>query len=135
MPQTSSDDSGSASDEVVYPIDLLREAAAKILVNATLALEQHDLTWRMVQAYINESGPRAFNFWSPNQNQLDAQINVQPYLEKLLTPHAQRLRASYEWQIKLASTLFEAIDSVEGTDNDVAQSFQTRNSLHRNEGF
>lgn len=130
------DDRGSStSDEMSYPTDLLRQVAAKILVNATTALEQHDQAWRDAQTYINESGPRPFNFWSSYQYQLDEKINIQQELNNVLTPHAQRLRASYEWQIALATSLFAAIDLAEGTENDNALSFQNDHRFGRYKGF
>jgi hypothetical protein len=71
MPRIPAGGSGSGSNSdggMSYPIDQLRETAAKILVSASLALQEHDTTWKAVQAYINGNGPRPFNFWSPNQN-------------------------------------------------------------------
>ena len=116
--------SSSGNEDMSYPIDLLRETAAKILANASLALDEHNRNWSAVQAYINSNGPRPFNFWSPAQSQYDTEFDVRSYLENVLAPHAQRLQASYQWQIQFASTLFAAIDAVEGADNDVAQSFR-----------
>jgi hypothetical protein len=58
---------------------------------------------------------------------------VQSYLENVLAPHAQCLRASNEWQIQLATSLFDAIDLVEGADNDIAQSFQPHRGFDHNQ--
>ncbi len=41
----------------------------------------------------------------------------------LLQPYAARLRAAYNWQTDLASSLFAAVNLMENTDSDVAQAF------------
>jgi hypothetical protein len=123
--------SSSGNEEMSYPIDLLRETAAKILANANLALDEHTRNWSAVQAYINSNGPRPFNFWSPDQQSYDIQFDVRPYLENVLAPHAQRLHESYQWQIQFATALFAAIAIVEGADNDVAQSFRSSHGFGR----
>ncbi len=124
-------DSSSGSDEMSYPLDVLGETAAKILANANLALDEHTRHWSVVQAYIDSNGPRPFNVWSPTQAQYDAQLDVRPYLDNVLTPHAQRLHDSYQWQIQLATALFAAIAAVEGADTDVAQSFRPAQGFGR----
>ena len=34
-----------------------------------------------------------------------------------LNPYAARLRATYDWQLNLASALFDLLDAIEGTEN------------------
>jgi hypothetical protein len=114
-----------------YPIDLLRETAVKILLNANTALDEHTRNWSAVQAYVNSNGPRPFNFWSPTQQSYDIQFDVRPYLEHVLAPHAQRLQESYHWQIQFANTLLAAIATVEGADSDVAHSFRSTHGFGR----
>ncbi len=42
---------GSSSETLNYPIDLLTQVAARILGDATAALEQHQTLWRQVQEF------------------------------------------------------------------------------------
>ncbi|MDQ2715627.1 MAG: hypothetical protein M3Z08_12025 [Chloroflexota bacterium] len=96
--------SGSSTDGILFPVDQMREVAAKILVQADLALQRHNTLWAQVQAFLHEHDDGGD-------------------MAAVLNPHEQRMRASYNWQMHLASTLFQAIDTVEGTDNAMAQGF------------
>ncbi len=107
------DGSSSGNEEMSYPIDLLREVAAKILANASLGLDEHTTAWQKTQSYV------------------DANPALRPFMDAVLVQHEQHLRASYQWQLDLASALFAAIDTVEGADNDVAQSFRPQHGFGR----
>ncbi len=98
---------GSSNELIVYPIEHMRQTAAKILTKASYAQEQHDTTWAQIQSYVQ-------NNFEPD---------MQGPVMSLLQPYAARLRAAYDWQMNLASSLFAAVDLMENADNDVAQSF------------
>ncbi len=101
------------SDLVVYPLDHMRDTAAKILAQAGDTQAQHDTLWRQIQDY----GEQDFN---PNWGRT---------VMECLVPYAARLRATYDWQINLATALFDAIDAIEGTENATSQSFKPRPGL------
>ena len=105
--ESDSSDSGLLS----YPVDYMRTTAAKILVRAQKAMDDHDKAWNEVVTYC-ETTPSDFG------------VHV---IRAVLQPHATRLRQSYEWQLALAQSLFDALDSIEGTDDSISQSF---NSFH-----
>ena len=90
-----------------YPTDLLRQTAAKILANADAALTDHQTIWNKIQLYYLD--PR------PEQGQ---------FMIEVLDPHQKRLAAAFQWQIDLATTIFSMVDLIEGTENDIQQSFQ-----------
>ncbi len=95
------------SDLIVYPLDHMRDTAAKILAQAGDAQSRHDQLWRQIQDYIDQD-------FDPGWGRTVMEC-VQPY--------TARLRATYDWQINLATALFDAIDAIEGTDNRIDQSF------------
>jgi len=97
----------SSGESIVYPIEHMRQTAAKILAKASYAQEQHDTIWGQIQSYV-------LNAFEPD---------MQGPVMDLLQPYAARLRASYNWQIDLASSLFAAVNLMESTDSDVAQAF------------
>ncbi|MDQ2715706.1 MAG: hypothetical protein M3Z08_12425, partial [Chloroflexota bacterium] len=95
-------------DELLsYPVDYMRTTAAKILVRAQQALDEHDKAWNA-----------ALNYCETTPSDFGAHV-----VRAVLQPHAQRLRQSYEWQLALAQSLFDAIDSVEGTDVSIRDLF------------
>lgn len=96
---------GSSSETLNYPIDLLTQVAARILGDATAALEQHQTLWRQVQEFLREN-------------------DVDGKMEAVLRPHEQRMRDSYNWQMQLASSLFSAIDAITENEDTLAKSFQ-----------
>ena len=89
------------SDLVVYPLDHIRDTAAKILAQAGDAQAQHDQIWRQIQDFITN----------------DVAKNWQVPLMDCLSPYAARLGATYDWQLNLASALFDLLDAIEGTEN------------------
>ena len=115
MPHLPLEPSGDTSgDLVVYPVEHMREAAAQILVQASNAQSQHDITWQQIQNYI--------------QQNFDAKM-VGTLLD-CLTPYANRLRATYNWQIDFASALFTTVDAITSVDDQAAQSFTPRGPGH-----
>ena len=105
MPRTPASTGGS--DLIVYPIDHIRDTAAKLLAQAGEVQAQHDLLWQQVQNYLEGD-------FDPGWGRTFMDC-VQPY--------AQRLRATYDWQINLATALFEAVDAIEGNENATSQAF------------
>jgi hypothetical protein len=93
--------------QLAYPTDLLRQTAAKILANADAALTDHQSIWNKIQLYY-----------------LDPHPQLGQFMIEVLDPHQKRLAAAFQWQIDLATTIFSMVDLIEGTDNDVKQSFQ-----------
>ena len=109
---------GSSNESIVYPIEHMRQTAAKILAKASYAQEQHDATWSQIQLYVQ-------NNFEPD---------MQGPAMNLLQPYASRLRAAYDWQISLASSLFAAVDLIEQADGDVSQAFTPAQGFGRNTG-
>lgn len=107
-------DGSTSSDLIVYPVDHMRETAAKILAKASYAQTQHDATWQQIQNYAHQ------NF--------DSRM-VGTVLD-CLKPYADRLRASYDWQIDFASALFTAVDAVVSTDTNIADAFTPHGPGH-----
>jgi len=103
------DGNSSNPDQISYPTDRIREVAAKLLVQADLALQQHNWIWSNVQHYLETNDDNG-------------------HMMAVLAPHEKRMRDSYNWQQQLAQTLFSALDQVEAMDNQIQQSFTpTRN--------
>ncbi len=101
------------SDLVVYPLDHMRDTAAKILAQAGDAQAQHDALWKQIQNYVEDD----FNtVWGRT-------------VMACLAPYAERLSASYEWQINLATALFDAVDVIEGNENATSQAFVPHRGL------
>jgi hypothetical protein len=94
---------------ILYPVDHISQIAAQILTNASTAQQSHDTAWQDLQTYIRNTFAPAWH---------DTVIN-------LITPYVNHLRASYDWQIDLASALFDATEVITGTDNNIAQHFHT----------
>ncbi len=109
MPSIKDDPGGGTSDPnlTIYPIDSIREVAARILVQADQALQQHTTTWSGIQAWFNENDDSG-------------------YMASVLNPHEKRMRDLYNWQMQLASTLFAALDLIEANENDIRQSLTPR---------
>ncbi len=99
-----------SSGLIVYPVDHLRETAAKILVQASEAQQQHDAAMQALRAY----------FYNPD--------NCDPLVAELifgvLLPYADRQRASYDWQMNMATSLFNVVDALTEHENRVEQSFK-----------
>ncbi|MBA2285158.1 MAG: hypothetical protein H0W02_06735 [Ktedonobacteraceae bacterium] len=106
MPRIPSGDTSSGSGAIFYPLDRMREAAAKILVNAGEAQQSHNAAWAKVQSYV-QSFPGF----------------MQGPIMTVLSRYDARLRASYQWQLDFANTLFDAADAMDTTDNNIADSF------------
>ena len=98
---------GTSSDQIVYPVEHMRETAAKILVEASYAQAQHDVIWQQIQNYVYQN-------FDPT---------MQGTALDCLKPYADRLRATYNWQIDFASALFTAVDAITSVDDQAAQSF------------
>ena len=106
----------NSGDRMVYPIDHMREVAARILAQADSARFQHDEAWQQIMTFI--------------QNNFDPSLHEA--VTGLLQPYANRLRATYEWQMDLASALFEAVDLIDTTEQNIAGSFTTQDTRHGN---
>lgn len=120
MDNTPAGSDPSSRDEIRIPTDLLREVAAEILAEVGQALALHDQTWHAIQAWIDESSP-TYGTADLGSGMIDP--HVPHHLNEVLQPHAQRLRASYEWQISVAQALFAAVDAVETTEQGLANGF------------
>jgi hypothetical protein len=103
---------GNSDESILYPIDLMRQVAAKLLVQADVAQQEHDRIYAQVQSFLEAN-------------------DVDGTMAAVVKPHAQRMRDSYEWQIQLASTLFDAIDAMENTDQNVSQRFTPTHGFAR----
>ncbi len=103
-------DTATASDTIIYPIDLLRKTAAKILVDADLAQQEHQAKWHALKTkYIDV-------------HDLDGKMAA------VLNIHEKRMSDSYNWQMKLAQALFDAISQMETADQQAAKGFKPDNS-------
>ncbi|WP_376794157.1 hypothetical protein [Thermogemmatispora sp.] len=149
---TSPSDDSSSSDWALYPLDTLRNAAASILVKASLARDQHDQSWAIIQNWLDEevngyySPPtpagvidRAVDRWwddgtTPSQYVYEQRqsrspdmanlIEIRSYVRSVLEPYARRLRAAYDWQIQLAQALFDLIQQAGDLDQQMQSHFQ-----------
>src|SRR5215471_15475976 len=97
--------SGS-SGQMSYPFERMLEAASQLITNANNSLTEHDSAWKKVEAYV-----QTFPGF------------MQGAVMTVLVPYANRLRASYQWQLDLATTLIDGVTTMEGADSDVANSF------------
>ena len=108
MPYPRPEQFGStSSDQIVYPVDHMQETAAKILAKASYAQAQHDITRQQIQSYV--------------QQNFDSRM-VSTVLD-CLKPYADRLRATYDWQIDFASALFTTVDAIVSTEDHIKESF------------
>jgi len=82
------------------------ETASQIITNATNSLAEHDSAWKKVEAYV-----QTFPGF------------MQGAVMAMLVPYANRLRASYQWQLDLATALIDGVTAMQGTDSNVASSF------------
>ncbi len=105
------DTSGGSNESILYPIDLMRQVAAKLLVQADTALQEHNTICAQVQSFLDTN-------------------DVDGCMAAVVAPHEKRMRDSYEWQMQLATTLFSAIDAMESADQNVSQSFTPRGFGH-----
>ncbi len=101
------DDAGSSNTQINYPISFMREIAKSILKNVDMALVEHDQECKKLETYTDTT---------------PSDFGVRP-VKMVTIPHETRLRASYEWQSKLAHALLQAADLMEAADNDSAKSF------------
>lgn len=101
---------------MVYPIDLLTQAASKIAVDADMALQQHQTIWNGIQTFLDEH-------------------DIDGKMRDVLSAHEKRMRDSYNWQSQLAITLFAAIEAVTTTDQDTANHFEPQNSQQHGHAF
>ncbi|GCE10535.1 hypothetical protein [Tengunoibacter tsumagoiensis] len=101
------DGSSPQSDVVSYPLDDMRQAAAKILVDADLALTKHNTQWYSIKKFVE----RFPGF-------------MQGTIFNVLNPYEKRLRDSYQWQMDFATALFDTADQMENTDQTVSDNFQ-----------
>ncbi|HLG65447.1 MAG TPA: hypothetical protein VKY19_26190 [Ktedonosporobacter sp.] len=109
---------GSQNNEtLLYPIDHMSQVAAQILVNASTARLSHDTAWGDLQTYIA-------NTFAPEW---------QTIVINLIKPYMDHLRSSYDWQIDLASAIFDATDLITGTDKNIANQFDAQ--YHGHHGF
>ena len=97
---------GRSSGQMSYPLARMLETASQIITNANNSLTEHDSAWKKVEAYV-----QTFPGF------------MQGAVMAMLVPYANRLRASYQWQLDLATTLIDGVTSMEGADSDVANSF------------
>src|SRR5215469_603142 len=97
---------GRSSGQMSYPLTRMLETASQIITNATNSLAEHDSAWKKVEAYV-----QTFPGF------------MQGAVMTVLVPYANRLRASYQWQLDLATTLIDGVTTMEGADSDVANSF------------
>jgi hypothetical protein len=85
----------------------MRNVATQIDVTASLAQSNHDAQWQRIQTYI--------------YNNFDQ--SMQATVLACLKPYADIVRASYDWQMNLASALFAAAGQIDNNENSASQSF------------
>jgi hypothetical protein len=98
---------GDSSETNVYPTDHMRAIANAISKQADDARSQHDQKWHQITHFI--------------QNNFDPSLH--DALTNLLKPHADRIRASYDWQSDLASALIDAANQVDAHEKQTKDSF------------
>ncbi|WP_052890568.1 hypothetical protein [Thermogemmatispora carboxidivorans] len=98
----------TSSDLVIYSPSQMRQTAARILAEVSIASQQHDTTWRQLQDWLNHEVDPA---WAD-------------VMRTCLDPYVQRLRASYGWLTDLAYALSVAADFVDQLDRQMGEHFQ-----------
>jgi hypothetical protein len=93
-------------DKIVYPVAVMHTTAQQIRTNALSSLSTHEQKWQLVQHCL-----------LPLPGFLSSAVNA------LLEPHDQRLRASYQWQMDLATRLDQAASAMAEADQRGGQSF------------
>lgn len=116
MPLPPPPNQGSSSDKITYPLDLMNEVAQTIFQKTQQAMDTHQQNWNIVQQWIEESAPK---FSELGINLMD----VRPYLKNVLERHAQRLQASYQWQMDAAQALMDAVQQIETAEQHIADGF------------
>lgn len=104
MPHIQADSGGSSA--IVYPVEHMRTVAAQILATASLAQSNHDAQWQQVLNYIN--------------NNFDPTMHAT--LLACLKPYADQVRESYDWQISLATALFDTVNQIDRNEQGTQQS-------------
>ncbi len=94
-------------DKIVYPIATMRATVQQIRTNATNNLNNHEQTWQRLQDCL-----------APLPGFIQAAFT------SVLNTHNQRLRASFQWQMGLATRLEASANAMEEVDQSGAQSFQ-----------
>ncbi|MDQ2713818.1 MAG: hypothetical protein M3Z08_02815 [Chloroflexota bacterium] len=107
MPKEPLGGNDTSSDVIIFPPEHIRETAAKVLAQVSYSQSQHDAAWQQIQSYV-------LNTFEPA---------MQGTVMDLLKPYIARLDAAYNWQIDMASALFDAVNAVESTDNGMAHMF------------
>ncbi|MGH2479910.1 MAG: hypothetical protein ACRDHW_09670, partial [Ktedonobacteraceae bacterium] len=96
-------------NQIVYPIDHMLEAAEKILTQARAAQQQHDTALQTLRTYF--------------YNIDNCDPTIAEIIFGVLLPYTDRLRASYDWQISMASALFTVVDTITANENQIVQGF------------
>lgn len=116
MPLPTPSDQGSSNDDITYPLDLMNEVALTIFQQTQQAMETHQQNWQVIAQWIEESAP-TFSQLGINL------VDVRSYLKNVLEPHAQRLQASYQWQMDTAQALVDAVAQIETAEQQIADGF------------
>ena len=107
-PDPTGDVGSTGEEKIVYPIEHMRQTAAAILTKADLAQQQHDIAYAKIKSEIEH----------------DLLPELQKDVLDVLKRYSERVRASYDWQMNLASALFSAIDVMVGTDEEIGKTFK-----------
>lgn len=91
---------------ISYPVDLMRQVAGQIMVDAGQAMIDHQNQWNDVQTYLSSL---------PGM--------VQSHVQTLLNQHQQRLMDSYQWQLDFANALMEAAQYMDDLDHGIRDTF------------
>lgn len=103
-------------NQIAYPLDLMNQTALTILQKAQDAMVTHQSTWKIIQDWIDHSAPT------------DSQMgigwpDVRSYLSNVLDSHAQRLQASYQWQIDTAQAIINAVQQITTVEQENTNGF------------
>ncbi len=126
MPHVPGGPGNDGSDTVAYPTDLIRQVAAKILVNTTNAQTAHNNAWNVIQGYLNEgSGTASPQDFDPGGWTSSPEMgpNVRYYLHNVLEPHNKRIQDSFAWQLSMSQALFDMADLIDQTEEKIKESF------------
>ncbi|HEU5378576.1 MAG TPA: hypothetical protein VFV38_24410 [Ktedonobacteraceae bacterium] len=116
MPLPIPQNQGSSNDDITYPLDLMNEVALTIFQQTQQAMETHQQNWQVIAQWIEESAPK-FSQLGINL------VDVRSYLKNVLEPHAQRLQASYQWQMDAAQALVNAVEQIQTAEQQIADGF------------
>lgn len=116
MPLSPGGKKPGGSEQVTYPLDLMNEVALTILQQTQAAMDTHQQYWQDIEQWIEECAPTFSELGG-------TLVDARSALKSVLEPHAQRLQASYQWQMDAAQALIDAVEQIRTAEQQIASGF------------